>query len=61
MVTSNVHIDNVMKTPKFWQIWISFATLSTAGMALISIAKTMMFEIFSKALPLIVTGTFTTT
>eukprot|EP01123_Difflugia_compressa_P010693 TRINITY_DN3985_c0_g1_i1.p1 TRINITY_DN3985_c0_g1~~TRINITY_DN3985_c0_g1_i1.p1 ORF type:complete len:534 (+),score=54.46 TRINITY_DN3985_c0_g1_i1:132-1604(+) len=60
MVSSrNVHIDTVMWTPQFWQIWISFMTLSSAGMAVVSVAKTMMTEIFAKALPLIVTGTFT--
>jgi len=54
-----VHIDTVMKTPQFWQIWLAFGTLSSAGMAVVSVAKTMMVEIFSKALPYIVTGAFT--
>jgi hypothetical protein len=55
----SVHIDDVMKTPQFWQIWIAFASLSTAGMGVIAISKTMMHEIFSKNLPALVTTAFT--
>jgi len=55
----SVHIDDVMKTPQFWQLWIAFASLSTAGMGVIAISKTMMHEIFSKNLPLLVTTAFT--
>jgi len=56
--TKNVHIDNVMKTPQFWQLWTTFSCIAGAGVGVISVAKTMMSEIFANALPLIVTGTF---
>jgi len=59
--TKNVHIDTVMKTPQFWQIWLTLGTLSSAGMAGVSVAKTMMSEIFTQALPDIVTPVFTST
>jgi hypothetical protein len=33
MITTNsVHIDNVMKTPQFWQIWLCFGTVAGTGM-----------------------------
>ena len=32
MITDqSVHIDNVMKTPQFWQIWFCFGSLATTG------------------------------
>lgn len=30
--THNVHIDDVMKTPQFWQIWFAFASVASAGL-----------------------------
>lgn len=54
----NVHVDDVMKTPQFWQIWVTFCGLATSGMGLIAVASGMMKDIFAGALPEIVTTTF---
>eukprot|EP00045_Choanoeca_perplexa_P013786 m.157672 g.157672 ORF g.157672 m.157672 type:complete len:646 (+) comp16453_c0_seq2:218-2155(+) len=51
MITDqSVHIDDVMKTPQFWQIWFCFGSLATTGMAMLSVASNMMTEVFSPAL-----------
>ncbi|EDQ89063.1 uncharacterized protein MONBRDRAFT_25635 [Monosiga brevicollis MX1] len=47
----NVHVDDVMRTPQFWQIWTSFGLLAATGMASLSIASTMLLDIFGKQLP----------
>jgi len=57
----NVHIDSVLSTPQFWQIWMTFTCIASAGMSVVSVASTMMNEIFGKALPYLVTGLFTST
>lgn len=57
MITKeNVHIDNILKTPQFWQMWLVFAGVTTAGMGLVSMAKTLMSNLFASQLPLVVTG-----
>jgi hypothetical protein len=53
-----VPLDRVMRSPQFWLMWTTMACCSTAGMAVVSVAKTMMSEIFGKVLPLLVTGAF---
>eukprot|EP00730_Choanoeca_flexa_P003298 TRINITY_DN11359_c0_g1_i1.p1 TRINITY_DN11359_c0_g1~~TRINITY_DN11359_c0_g1_i1.p1 ORF type:complete len:647 (+),score=109.89 TRINITY_DN11359_c0_g1_i1:239-2179(+) len=51
MITDkSVHIDQVMKTPQFWQIWFCFGTLATTGMGMLSVANNMLTEVFSPAL-----------
>lgn len=55
----NVHFQDAMRTPQFWQVWVVFASLATAGMATISVAKTMIGDLFVQQYPLIVTGAFT--
>ena len=53
MVTkNNVHIDQAIKTPQFWQLWIVLCFNVTAGIGVIGVAKTMMTEIFGSTLPL---------
>ncbi len=47
MVTENdVHIDQSMKTPQFWLIWIVLCFNVTAGIGVIGVGKTMINEIF---------------
>jgi hypothetical protein len=41
--TRNVHVDTVFKTPQFWLMWTTFGTLAASGMALLFVAKTMMY------------------
>lgn len=54
--TKSVHIDTVMRTPQFWQIWLGFGAVACTGMAVLSVASTMMSEIFAQSMPDIVTG-----
>ncbi|MEP4191703.1 MAG: OFA family MFS transporter [Sneathiella sp.] len=47
MVTENdVHIDQSLKTPQFWFIWIVLCFNVTAGIGVIGVGKTMINEIF---------------
>ena len=47
MVTRNhVHIDQALKTPQFWLLWIVLCFNVTAGIGVIGVAKTMINEIF---------------
>jgi MFS family permease len=60
MVTkNNVHIDQALKTPQFWLLWIVLCFNVTAGIGVIGVAKTMMNEIFGN-LP-IATAAFAST
>ncbi len=62
MITrNNVHIDQAMKTPQFWQLWIMLCFNVTAGIGVIGVAKTMMSEIYGTSMPLIVTAAFAST
>ncbi len=52
MVTQHhVHIDEALKTPQFWQLWLMLCLNVTAGIGVISVAKTMVTEIFGSTLP----------
>ena len=57
----DVHIDQALKTPQFYQVWVVLCLNVTAGIGIICVAKTMMTEIFSNALPDIVDVTFAAT
>jgi len=57
----NVHIDQALKTPQFWQLWLMLCLNVTAGIGVIGVAKTMMSEIFGTGMPLIVTAGFAST
>ena len=59
----NVHINQAIKTPQFYQLWIVLCFNVSAGIGVIGVAKTMMSEIFGSApsgseLSSIVTATF---
>jgi len=56
-----VHIDQALKTPQFYQLWIVLCFNVTAGIGVLSVAKTMMTEIFGTTLPAIVDGAFAAT
>lgn len=59
MITnSHVHIDQALKTPQFYLLWIVLCFNVTAGIGVLSVAKTMMSEIFGSGLPGIVTAKF---
>ncbi len=55
---SSVHVDTVMKTPQFYLMFGTAVLLGTGGMGLIAVAKPMVSEIFSAALPAVVTPSF---
>jgi MFS family permease len=57
----NVHIDEALKTRQFYQLWIVLCFNVTAGIGVLSVAQTMMTEIFGTTLPNIVDGAFAAT
>ena len=62
MISNNeVHIDEALKTRQFYQLWIVLCFNVTAGIGVLSVARTMMTEIFGTTLPAIVDGAFAAT
>ena len=62
MISRNdVGIDQALKTPQFYLLWIVLCFNVTAGIGVLGVAKTMMTEIFGTTLPGIVDGTFAAT
>jgi hypothetical protein len=61
VTAANVHIDQALKTPQFWLMWLALCLNVTAGIAVIGIARTMMTEIFGTPLPDVVTPAFAAT
>ena len=62
MITrANVDIDQALRTPQFYQLWIVLCFNVTAGIGVLGVAKTMMTEIFGTTLPTIVDGAFAAT
>lgn len=59
--THHVDPDQALKTPQFYLLWIVLCFNVTAGIGVLGVAKTMLTEIFSSALPTIVTGSFAAT
>lgn len=57
----HVHIDQALKTPQFYRLWIVLCFNVTAGIGVIGVAKTMITDIFSQSLPNIVDASFATT
>ncbi len=52
MITRHdVDIDQALKTPQFYQLWIVLCFNVTAGIGVLAVAKTMMTEIFGTTLP----------
>lgn len=62
MITRHhVDIDEALKTPQFYQLWIVLCFNVTAGIGVLAVAKTMMTEIFGTTLPGIVDSAFAAT
>lgn len=57
----NVDIDQAMKTPQFYQLWIVLCLNVTAGIGVLGVARTMITEIFGSALPQVVDTAFAAT
>ena len=57
----HVHIDQALKTPQFYQLWIVLCLNVTAGIGVLGVARTMMTEIFGTTLPGIVDAGFAAT
>ena len=60
ITTKHVHIDEAIRTPQFYLLWIILCFNVTAGIGVLGVAKTMITEIFQKKAALIVTSAFTT-
>ncbi len=62
MITQHhVHIDQALKTPQFYQLWVVLCFNVTAGIGVLAVAKTMMTEIFGTTLPDVVDFGFAST
>lgn len=62
MITRHhVDIDEALKTPQFYQLWIVLCFNVTAGIGVLAVAKTMMTEIFGTTLPGVVDSAFAAT
>lgn len=57
----DVHIDQALKTPQFYLLWVMLCFNVTAGIGVIGVAKTMMTEIFGTTLPWVVNSGFAAT
>jgi MFS family permease len=59
LITRNdVNIDQALRTPQFYQLWIVLCFNVTAGIGVLGVAKTMISEIFGTTLPGIVDARF---
>lgn len=54
----DISVDDAMKNPNFYLLGSSFFCITTGGFGLMSVAKTLMSEVYSGALPLVVTSAF---
>jgi len=61
VTTHNVDIDEALKTPQFYQLWLVLCMNVSAGIGVLGVASTMMSEIFGTTLPNIVDGAFAAT
>ena len=57
----NVDIDQALRTPQFYQLWIVLCFNVTAGIGVLGVARTMITEIFSSSLPGVVDAAFAAT
>merc|ERR1719308_142977 len=55
---SNVHVDNLFKTPQFWLLFTTSTLLATGGMGLMSVAKPMIQSVFADSMPALATTAF---
>jgi len=58
VTTHDVDIDEALKTPQFYQLWIVLCFNVTAGIGVLGVARTMITEIFGTTLPQIVDTAF---
>ena len=59
MVTNNnVHIDEALRTPQFYLLWTCLFANVSAGIGILSVAKTMMGDIFGTTMPQLVDSAF---
>jgi len=61
ITTRHVDIDEALKTPQFYQLWLVLCMNVSAGIGVLGVASTMMSEIFGTTLPTIVDGAFAAT
>jgi MFS family permease len=62
MITQHdVDIDEALRTPQFYQLWIVLCFNVTAGIGVLAVAKTMMTEMFGTTLPELVDLKFAAT
>jgi len=61
ITTRNVDIDQALKTPQFYQLWIVLCLNVTAGIGVLGVARTMITEIFGSSLPQVVDTAFAAT
>jgi MFS family permease len=62
LITSqHVDIDQALKTPQFYQLWIVLCLNVTAGIGVLGVARTMITEIFGSSLPQVVDTAFAAT
>jgi MFS family permease len=61
ITTHHVDIDEALRTPQFYQLWIVLCMNVSAGIGVLGVASTMMSEIFGTTLPGIVDGAFAAT
>src|SRR5690606_15544999 len=54
----HVDIDEALKTPQFYQLWLVLCLNVSAGIGVLGVASTMMSEIFGTTLPGIVNAAF---
>lgn len=54
----DMSVEDATRTKQFALLWMTFYCLATGGMGMFSVAKPMMSEVFSAALPAIVTSAF---
>jgi hypothetical protein len=57
----HVDIDQALKTPQFYQLWIVLCLNVTAGIGVLGVARTMITEIFGTTLPATVDAAFAAT
>lgn len=58
---NDVDMDQALKTPQFYQLWVVLCLNVTAGIGVLGVARTMITEIFGTTLPDIVDASFAAT
>jgi MFS family permease len=61
IASADVHVDQALRTPQFYQLWIVLCFNVTAGIGVLGIARTMISDIFGTTLPGIVDSAFAAT